>query len=130
MSVRLWCYRCDSYQNEEEFTGSCATREEAIAEATAEFNGEPFYVSEAESPDPDLYTPNVDNIIEDMRDRALDNGAPECAEDWPDVSDEGQKELEELLAAWARKHCQPSWYICFGDTEHIVPEKKKEDDDA
>jgi hypothetical protein len=124
---RLWCY-CGPDNSPEDFSGSCATREEAIAEATNEFGGEPFDISEAESPDPDLYTPDVNDIIEGMRERALDNEAPECAEEWPDVSDEGKQKLEDLLAAWARKHCKPIWYICIGTAEHIVPEKKEPSD--
>jgi uncharacterized protein YfdQ (DUF2303 family) len=52
---------------------------------------------------------DADRVIDDMGDAASDVGG-EFAEDFPSVSPEARKELNDFLEAWARKHCEVTFF--------------------
>ncbi|HIF9337682.1 hypothetical protein [Photobacterium damselae] len=60
---------------------------------------------------------SIDALIEDMQNRASDDGG-EFAEDYlEDITDEQQTELESVVLAWATKHnIKPHWF----DIENVV----------
>ena len=105
----IWCYSNDP----ERYEAQCATREAAIAEATTEYDGAPFYVQKFRRPDVTEYAPDADDIIEMMRDRACDD-AGEAAEEFPDVGDDATAELDAMLCAWARKRCVVTFWTSDG----------------
>lgn len=109
-------------QNEERFEGAYKSREEAVDEGRSIFPGEAFLLGWGYKPDPAQFIPSTDWVLESMAESALDE-AGEAAEEWPDITDEAEKELNELLKAWARKNCPVDFWIGEGH-EEIEPEEK------
>lgn len=107
----------------ERYEGCLETREEAVAEGIDAYGGEPFYVIEGEVPHASRFLPSALNLIEAMNESARDE-AGDCAEDFPDVGKDAEKELDDLLRAWASKHIPnvPFW-IGIGDPERIEPSR-------
>ncbi len=103
-------------RDQEQWNGPFSTRAEAIAAATAE--GHSFFLDTAHQPDALDMVPSADDIIEDIGEYAVDTHG-ECAEDFPDVSDEAKAELAALLEAWSYKHLRVRFWICNGDVEQV-----------
>ena len=114
----IWCHA--EREDEERLQGQCGSREEAIAEGRAEYEGD-FFVFACERPDPADFIDSADEIIESMAENAY-HEVPDHVEDYPDVTDEAREELGQLLQAWARKHCQPNFWVATGNGERIEPE--------
>lgn len=114
--------------------GFCASREEAIEEATDAYSGEPFYVAEGTEQDSAGFFPDADDAIETASQRAYDN-CGECAEEWPDCTKEAKAELDASLAAvfkaWVEKYATPRCFeVVDGDPEHIDPKAESEGRDG
>ncbi|HHH9443046.1 TPA: hypothetical protein ACP32N_005034 [Pseudomonas aeruginosa] len=65
-------------------------------------------------PDPASYIPDVDDLLMHMQEEAEGSDCGECADGYPDVSEEAKAELAQLLEplqAWARRHCAPGFYL-------------------
>lgn len=118
IGAEVWGYS-DS-QEAERWSGMCSSREEAIEEGTDEYNGEPFYIRSGTVPDPGKWATGIcDWLVDRMIDSAHDD-VGEVAEDYG-ASKEAEDALDELLAAWARKHMKPDFWTASGDAERIEP---------
>lgn len=118
----VWGYsQCDA---PEWWDGACPSRDEAIAEGMAEYDGEPFYIVKGAWADPATYALDADDILEHMGERAYDD-AGECAEEWPPAVDAAAKEeLTAFVAQWTRKHCNARWWTATADAERVEPEEE------
>jgi hypothetical protein len=119
MSKTVWGYTSQSVPAER-WDGMCDSREQAILEGRAEYGGERFWITSGTQPDAEMFLPSVDSIIEQMGENAFGE-AGECSEDFPCVSKEAEAELEALLAAWARKHCEVNFWIEDGSEPEEIP---------
>lgn len=72
--------------------------------------GHSYYRGVAVRPDPARWTPGADWVLEHMGEQAYED-ADEFAEDYPAVDQAAKDELEALLKDWARKHCQPHFFL-------------------
>jgi hypothetical protein len=100
-------------------------REAALEAGRGMYRGKPFYLFELRRPAPGE---NFDakHVIENMIEQVqLDAGETygECAEDYPDISQEAGDELEAFLDAWAKKNLVANFYTTEGcpEPELIVP---------
>lgn len=114
---RVWGY--GESEDTEEWQGAFASREEAIAEGAVELDAEEFWILQGVYPDPGDVTPSAEHILEEMAETAHDNWGDLVSEDYPDVSDAGVAELDDLLKAWARKHCKSHHWVMVGKPEKI-----------
>lgn len=114
----IWGY-CDSAEPEQ-WDGECKTREEAIKEGRLELPEGDLYVISGTKPPASRFIHDADYIIEAMGERAYDE-CGECAEEFPDVTDEAKAELNAFLDAWADKHCEVRFWMADGKTEKIEP---------
>lgn len=105
----------------EKFNGSYASREEAIAEGTTDYGGEPFYVLEGEYPTASEMVPDQEWVLERIGDYAVDNYG-EVALGFPQVTDEAKAELDAMLKAWADKHIKVEFWTGVRSPELIEPE--------
>jgi hypothetical protein len=80
--------------------------------------GDTVYTGNGITPDPAEWV-DADDVIEQLACRAYDESG-EFAEDYPEVSEEAKAELDELLAAWARKHCTPTFYLINNVREYEI----------
>lgn len=80
--------------------------------------GRVVYVGEPDRPDPADFI-DADDVIELLACRGSDIGG-EWAEDFPDITPEAKKELDELLAAWVTKHCEVRFYQVVNTREYVV----------
>ena len=80
--------------------------------------GDTVYTGNGITPNPAEWV-DADDVIEQLACRAYDEGG-EFAEDYPEVSKEAKAELHELLAAWARKHCTPTFYLIKNVREYEI----------
>jgi hypothetical protein len=71
--------------------------------------GDVVYVGRGVVPDPGDWT-DAEDVLEQLACRAGDE-CGEFADDYPEASKEAKDELNALLAAWARKHCTPTFYV-------------------
>ena len=95
----------------EYYSGEFGTMEEAIEEARGNLGGDAeFKVGEGHFMDPADLLPDTDWFFESMTDTANDNGMPD-GQDYPDVGEEGTRELKRVLEAWARKYAPSTWYL-------------------
>lgn len=120
----VWGYAASS--EAETWGGSCATREEAIAEGRGEHDGGVFWICKGERPDPGTYMPSAANIIDIAASNAYEL-APTAPEDWPKVSKEAVEELDALLTAWARKHCRVEFWEAAGEPERVEAVEETEE---
>lgn len=103
----------------EHWQGAHLTREAAIKEGRVFYGGCGFWIARGVKCDPGQFAPTADEIIDLMSDCASDQ-AGDPAEDWPDgVGVAAEDELNELLAAWARKHMTCEFWIEDGHVEEI-----------
>ena len=61
----------------------------------------------------------ADGVIELIGDRALDE-AGEFADDYPNVTADARKDLQDFIDQWAEKHCKPDFWIVKNVKEHVV----------
>lgn len=80
--------------------------------------GHTVWVGDALPPDAASYI-DADSVIEQMGERAMDD-CGECAEDYPDVTAEARRELDDALKAWARKHCTPRFWQVRNVREYVL----------
>lgn len=80
--------------------------------------GDMVYAGDAVTPDPADYI-DADGILEQMGERANDD-CGEAADDYPDITPEAKQELEDVLKAWARKHCTPRFWKVKNVREYIL----------
>ena len=113
-----------SYEDAEQYSGTFPTREEAIAEGTTEYGGEPFYVMAGESPEAASLMPDADHILDIMAGNAHDNYGHDLTEDFPEVTEEAKAELDALLKDWANKHVEVTFWEAVGTPERIEPEEQ------
>lgn len=109
-----------SSSDAELWTGSFATRDEAIAAGREEFGGEGFFIRSGQAPDPGACVPVT--LADDLLDRMAENAAEwgDIAEDWPDApGGTAEDELRNFVVAWARKHLGPTFWIANGATERV-----------
>jgi hypothetical protein len=118
----VWGY-ADS-EEAEGFFGHFATREEAIAAGRAHYGlKDGFWIVEGKECSPSEFTPEVDWILEDMSERAIDT-VGDAVEDWPpEVSTEAKEELQAFLDAWANKNIRCDFWSSEGRPEYIEPEE-------
>lgn len=120
--------------NEESFSdGPYESREDAIAAAPGELDleeGQRFWTCEAEW-ETNTFPPDAEWIIDTARDNAGD-GAPECAEDWLDVTKEQIADLDAMLEttwnAWLdKRNLRPRWFQAKDTQQHVCPEREVEE---
>jgi hypothetical protein len=80
--------------------------------------GQTVYVGQSVRPDPARYV-DADTVIEQMGELAYDD-CSESAEDFPDVTKEARQELEDLLKAWATKHCTVTFWQVLNVREYVL----------
>ena len=80
--------------------------------------GDVVHVGIGVTPDPAEWV-DADDVIEQLSCRASD-GCGEISDDYPDVTKEAKAELQDVLEAWARKHCTPTFYMIEDAREYIV----------
>lgn len=67
--------------------------------------------------DPADFVPGADDIINTMANNAASSDGGEFADDYPNVTEEAQAELNEYLIAWARKHAPVTGFYGVVDIE-------------
>lgn len=123
-----WCYSRD----QERFEGDCVSREDALAEATAEFGdevdpGETFTVWTARSvpfeiPD---HTIRAWHVMERLGEIACED-IGELADDWPSAEHDDAADLElesslgAVIRAWVAKYDPPNFWKVTEVKEHKV----------
>lgn len=100
-----WYYSLDG---DEDWRGGYASRDVAVEEGRAGLDDEraeetQFYVALFERPEPFEYLLDAQRYIENAQEAGEEDGG-EHAEDFPDVSNEAAKELDDFLRAWVAKH--------------------------
>jgi hypothetical protein len=115
-SREVWGY--SSSREPETWEGEFKTREEVIAEGRSEFGPEDFWIMRGTWPDPAKYVPDVVSVLDQMSADAGDEGG-DAAEDYPDVSKEGEEALGMLLRAWARQYARPTFWVADGEPELV-----------
>ena len=108
---RIWSYSEDEHA--ETLEGHCGTAEEAILEAHAEYDGDVFWLYECRPCHVSEFVPSADDVISMMNDRATDR-VGDAAEEFPDVDEKAEDELNALLNAWAEKHCVSTFWTTEG----------------
>jgi len=121
MKPEIWCHA--DCEDAERLSGDCSSRDDAIADGRAEHEGG-FWIFKCEVPDPASFLPSIDWLFEQMGENAYDE-CGEIAEGWPEPSMEAKKDLEGLLAYWARKYTKPTFWVASGNPEYIEPEGKE-----
>lgn len=113
--------------DEENFGGSFATREDAIAEGAAYAKpGQPYWIGQRSDRSIAAVTPSGGSLIEDMHTRVCDE-IGESGEDWlDDVTAEEIEDLEESVQAaivdWAgRRSIRDSYYAVVDVQEYRAP---------
>lgn len=133
MSDERWGYA--SSKDAEAWTGACRTRDEAIKEGSShfsfllEFGGryDGFWIHSGHLVTLEMVLPDVDDIIERMGEQAYDE-AGECAEEYPDVTNEARIELEGLIRGWCEKYATPTFWVADGEAEFIPAPSGGSDD--
>lgn len=122
MSKTVWSYA--SVPDTDRWSEPYQTRDEAILAGRAEYSGERFWIQSGHEPDPETFLPFASDIVEQMADGA-GNEAGEAAEEWPDVSKQALKDLDDFLKAWAKKHCKVNFWVATGQLEEIPAREGK-----
>jgi hypothetical protein len=111
----------DEDQHAERWSGGpYRSREDAIADARRELGLEAeFYVAEGTQSTPDHYMPDAEDVLGWAREQACDD-AGESAEEFGDCSDEAEAELTSLLAAWANKYLEVTFWSIDPSSADLV----------
>lgn len=81
--------------------------------------GDTVYKGVASNPDPAGYVA-ANDVIELLNERAYDEGG-EYVDGWPQVSNEGQEQLNQLLKAWVNEHCPtPDFYRVLSSAPYVL----------
>jgi len=80
--------------------------------------GDTVYVGDATIPKTS-HLCDAGDVIDTMRDRASDIGG-EYAEDYPNVSNEAEAELNKFLSEWIGKHAHPTFYTVSNVRPYIL----------
>ena len=107
-----------TYWSRDEENYSCDSLQELLSTHDDLEDGDVVYFGEGNPPDPGMWI-CAEDVIEQLACRA-DDECGEFAEDYPDVSPDAQKELDDLLETWARKHCQPTFYVIRNAKEYVI----------
>lgn len=70
--------------------------------------------------DPEDFVPGADDIINTMANNAAGSDGGEFADDYPNVTEEAQAELDAFLIAWARKHAPVTGFYGVVDIEQYT----------
>jgi len=116
----IWCWA--KRHDEEEWQGSAASRDDAIAGGSSELvfedNETSFYVAEFCRPKASTFFQSAENIVQTADENSMDHGAPENC-DSLEASLEAEAELDAFLTAWADKHVHVSFFLPFGTAERV-----------
>lgn len=110
--------KCWSHNNEEFNYESLEELIQWLHDDKALEVGRVVYFSIANKPDAGQFV-SAESVIDNMASAAWDVGS-EYAEDFPDVTPDARKELEEFLEAWARKHCEVNFFTVSGVQEYVI----------
>lgn len=117
----VWGHAGDEHP--ERWDGTFATRDEAITSGreTYNFSGT-FWIKSGFEADGAEYMPGADQVLELASDAASGDAGSDATEDFPNVSEEDEKELDKLLQYWARKHLKATFWIADDEpAEKIEP---------
>jgi len=124
--TEVWGY---SQERETEgWSGECATREEAIAEGRAEYDGDVFYVIRGTRPKASRFLPAF--LCEDIAERmgeAAGEEVGDIVDDWPCTTKEADAALVRLLAAWADEHIPVPFWVADGTPELVPAEPEQQE---
>jgi hypothetical protein len=124
----VWGYSIDE---DEGFQGAFTTKEEAIEKGNARFKNEPetggtFWIQPGAYPPVTKVAPDYGMLSEHVVDLIGDNAHEawdDMAEDFPDVSPEAKKELENelksVIDAWMMRHLEAPCWEPEGDPEPV-----------
>ena len=115
---RKWGFATSS-QSDSWQQSDATTRDEAIQEGRDYYGGEAFGICRCTPIDIEMTLPSADDICEQMSESAGDNYG--WVDDFPDVSQAGLNELNELLKEWARKYVADQFWMAE-DIEEIESE--------
>jgi hypothetical protein len=127
-SGTVWGY---SDCEDEGFQGAFTSEEEAIEKGNKRFKNEPetggvFWVQPGSYPPVTKVAPDYNMLAEHVVDLIGDNAHEEwdeAAEDFPDVSDDAKKELENelkaVIDAWMTRHLEAPCWEPTGDPKPI-----------
>ena len=107
-------------EHAERWSGTCATRDEAIKEGRDHYGKDGFSINSGTPHSASEFMLDVDFILEETAQRAHDE-VGEVSDDFPDVTDEAKKELETLLKTWADKNIKCGFWTADGTAEDIPP---------
>jgi len=125
MSTKRYAYSVD----EERFEGDFASREDALAEARADYDREPcrtIYTGVLAPAKPVRFGEyDVDMLIERKQEQAYEE-VGECSDGWPtattDQVDDLRKRLDEVFQAWLTETGQhPTWFNIVETQAHEAP---------
>lgn len=115
MNELKWSYSDDQWS--EEWSGTCASRQEAIEQGTAEYGGKPFYVASFRKPSPLEMFPRVDDFFVTAGARAYEEAG---VEDWPALPEEERARFaREYVALILRYFPDVPFYVMAGGAERI-----------
>lgn len=117
--------------NEEQFYGSYATVEAAIADAHEQMpdleGGETIYVGTIAPFVPSI---DADDVVDRLREQAYEHAGEEPTEDWlahvpPEQKADLERRLLEALQGWLKDHhLEPTFYGVENITPHTAPPKE------
>ena len=119
--VIVWGYATEEHP--EEWSGMCASREEAIAEGRIALGaGEgdcPFWLQRGRRPDAGDFGPSTCDLQEMLGERAYDNARCDAAAEFPDAD---LAPLEILIAEWLNANVKVDFWIADGEPECVNDE--------
>ena len=106
--------------NPNHWSGAFKSREGAIRDGTAEFNGDAFWIQRGLTPGSGEGMLTAREILSDVHEYVGDTYG-EIADGYHQVSDEAEAELDALLTAWGEKYLHPEFWEADGEPEKIEP---------
>jgi hypothetical protein len=109
-------------EHPESWEGMAGSREEALRDGREHFgSGVEFWIQKGTLAVVESYLPDAQRFLEDMEQRAADNGCPDAVDE-PFTLKAGAKEaLEKALESWARKYVETNWWEPSGLSERVAP---------
>lgn len=108
----------------ERFQERYKSKEAAIAEGREAFE-DGFYVANVLSYSADWFSPDGDDIVETLAERAVDNVGGEFVEDWPRATIDQVADLTARITKavneWAEEHDLQPTFFAVGNIEHVPP---------